>query len=58
MAKIVLWHWTQVDMFFVTPDIPDVVFTVAIVFLIAVGAFGIVANLSIFGLFFMTPAVS
>ena len=45
-------------MFFVTPDIPDVVFTVAIVFLIAVGAFGIVANLSIFGLFFMTPAVS
>ena len=46
------------EMFYVTPPIPDVVFTISIGFLVITGTFGILANLSIFSLFFRTPAVS
>ncbi len=46
------------SLYYVTPPIPDVVFTISVLFLVVTGTFGILANLSIFGLFFTTPAVS
>jgi hypothetical protein len=49
---------SEEDMYYVTPPIPDIVFTISIGFLVITGTFGILANLSIFCLFFRTPAVS
>ena len=46
------------SMYYITPPIPDYVFTISIVFLIITGTFGLLANLSIFFLFFTTSAVS
>ena len=46
------------SVYYVTPPIPDFVFSISICFLVITGTFGIFANISIIGLFFFIPAVS
>ena len=46
------------DPFFVTPNVPPVIYTASCVFMAFVACFGIPANASIFVLFFNSPLVS